>query len=296
METAVDSFLEFYKEALNHTDPRVRDYPLVWNDPTPVISLLAVYLLFVLIGPKIMSFLPPVPIPSWFLFTYNFALVGLSIYMFEEIIVGMRQANYNFFCADLNRSTSPSEMKVTNALWWYFFSKVIELLDTVWMILRKRNIQVTFLHVFHHATMLAIWWVVISWIPGGQSYFGSALNCLVHVFMYTYYGLSVIPSLKNKLWWKKYITSIQLIQFVITFTHTSYGLVRTIKGQCSFPLWGQLLLWIYMIIMMTLFTNFYIHEYVKKTNEVKRKKLMSDINNNKISNGHEKNGKFHKAD
>jgi elongation of very long chain fatty acids protein 2/elongation of very long chain fatty acids protein 5 len=29
--------------------------------------------------------------------------------------------------------------------------------------------------------------------------------------MYAYYGLSVIPSLRDKLWWKKYITMFQLV-------------------------------------------------------------------------------------
>lgn len=282
-----------YKEALKHTDSRVTSYPLVWNDPIPVICLLAAYITFVFIGPKIMEHFPPVPIPRWFLFIYNYALVGLSIYMFEEILVGAYESKYNFFCAEINRSRDPSEMRVTNALWWYFFSKVIELLDTVWMILRKRQIQVTFLHVFHHATMLAIWWVVISWIPGGQSYFGSALNCLVHVFMYSYYGLSAIPSMKDKLWWKKYITTIQLVQFVITFSHTSIGLIQTMRGQCSFPMWGQMLLWIYMIIMLILFTNFFIHEYIKKTNDAKRKMQRKDINNNQISNGHKSHKEGH---
>lgn len=139
-----------------------------------------------MIGPKIMAHLPPVPIPSWFLFTYNFALVGLSIYMCEEvskifylfifqvsmnsciylfsvkILVGVYQTNYNLVCAEITHS--PNEMKITNALWWYFFSKAIELLDTVWMILRKRNLQVTFLHVFHHATMVGYSNATLHWL------------------------------------------------------------------------------------------------------------------------------------
>jgi len=30
--------------------------------------------------------------------------------------------------------------------------------------------------------------------------------------MYGYYGLSVIPALREKLWWKKYITMFQLVR------------------------------------------------------------------------------------
>lgn len=127
-----------------------------------------------------------------------------------------------------------------------------------------------------------IWWVVISWIPAGQAYFGAALNCVVHVFMYTYYAFSVIPSLKDKLWWKKYITTFQLVQFIITFSHTSYGIYLTMSGKCSFPLWGQVLLSSYMVIMLILFSNFYIHEYIKKTNDAKRRKADKDLNNNYV--------------
>ena len=52
-------------------------------------------------------------------------------------------------------------------MWWYFFSKAVELMDTVLMVLRKKSTQITFLHVFHHATMLNIWWWVMTFIPGG---------------------------------------------------------------------------------------------------------------------------------
>jgi len=165
-------------------------------------------------------------------------------------------------------STNKNEMKVTNALWFYFFSKAIEFMDTIFMVVRKRFTQITFLHVFHHSTMLIIWWIVMSWIPGGQAWFGPVLNSLVHVLMYAYYGLSVIPSLREKLWWKKYITMFQLLQFLLIFTHTISALIF----GCDYPLWGQVMLGGYMVIMLILFTNFYIHEYVTRSNDAKRRK------------------------
>jgi hypothetical protein len=141
-------------------------------------------------------------------------------------------------------------------------------MDTILMVVRKRFTQITFLHVFHHSTMLIIWWIVMTWIPGGQAWFGPVLNSAVHVFMYAYYGLSVIPSLRDKLWWKKYITMFQLIQFMLIFTHTFSGLVR----GCDYPLWGQLMLNGYMIIMLILFSNFFYHEYITRSNDAKRRK------------------------
>lgn len=38
----------------------------------------------------------------------------------------------------------------------------------VFFILRKKNNQVTFLHVYHHATMIINWWMAAKYVPVGQ--------------------------------------------------------------------------------------------------------------------------------
>ena len=58
--------------------------------------------------------------------------------------------------------------QVATVLWWYSLSKVVEFMDTVLMVLRKKQSQVTFLHVYHHASILNVWWIVESFLPGGQ--------------------------------------------------------------------------------------------------------------------------------
>ena len=56
--------------------------------------------------------------------------------------------------------------------------------------------------------LICSWWYMVLFVT---AWFGAWMNCLVHVVMYTYYGLSAIPSLKGKLWWKRYITRFQLV-------------------------------------------------------------------------------------
>lgn len=42
------------------------------------------------------------------------------------------------------------------------------------------------------------------------------VNSVVHVIMYTYYGLSAAgPRFQKYLWWKKYMTAIQLVRLTI---------------------------------------------------------------------------------
>ena len=49
----------------------------------------------------------------------------------------------------------------------FYFSKLVEFMDTIFFILRKKNSQITFLHVYHHVTMPFIWWIAIKWFAGG---------------------------------------------------------------------------------------------------------------------------------
>lgn len=51
----------------------------------------------------------------------------------------------------------------------------------MFFILRKKNNQLTFLHVYHHGTMIFNWWAGVKYVAGGQckcSYLGVKLLCL----------------------------------------------------------------------------------------------------------------------
>lgn len=54
--------------------------------------------------------------------------------------------------------------------------------------------------------------VVIGVILSLAAFFVATLNTFVHIFMYTYYGLAAIgPHMQKYLWWKKYLTKLQLV-------------------------------------------------------------------------------------
>ena len=54
--------------------------------------------------------------------------------------------------------------------------------------------------------------VYIFSVLGGFGTFHCLLNAFVHVVMYFYYGLSVLgPKYQKHLWWKRYVTVLQLV-------------------------------------------------------------------------------------
>lgn len=79
--------------------------------------------------------------------------------------------------------------------------------------------------------------------------------------MYAYYGLSACgPNIQKYLWWKKYLTQMQLIQFTIVLIHTAINYF----SECSYPKGYDIAFMLYGAFIMSLFLNFYRQSYVAK--------------------------------
>ncbi|XP_033835499.1 elongation of very long chain fatty acids protein 5 [Periophthalmus magnuspinnatus] len=249
-----NSHLEFW---IGPKDPRVRGW-LLLDNYLPTFALTVLYLLIVWVGPKYMKNRPPFSCRG-LLLIYNVGLTLLSLYMFWELASAAWHGSYNLYCQNTH-SAPEADIKVMKALWWYYFSKLIEFMDTFFFILRKNNHQITFLHIYHHATMFNIWWFVVNWIPCGHSFFGATINSFVHIVMYLYYGLSSIPAMRPYLWWKKYLTQLQLVQFLLTVVQSSSAVI----WPCGFPIRWTCFQISYMFTLIILFTNFYFQAYKKR--------------------------------
>ena len=84
-----------------------------------------------------------------------------------------------------------SEKRIGIVFWAYIFavSKYFELFDTLLLIIRKK--PVSFLHWFHHATVLLYtWYAEYTHFTIGLLFI--IVNSFVHTFMYYYYFLAEI--------------------------------------------------------------------------------------------------------
>jgi elongation of very long chain fatty acids protein 7 len=92
--------------------------------------------------------------------------------------------------------------------------------------------------------------------------FTPLVNAGVHMVMYAYYALSALgPHMAKHLWWKRYITQLQLIQFVLVFIHGSYFLLKT---DCSCPKVLHLFQTLHAVLFIKLFGSFYLRTYRKQ--------------------------------
>ncbi|KAL2085462.1 hypothetical protein ACEWY4_018782 [Coilia grayii] len=271
LNSAVDSLF-------GERDPRVRGW-LLLDSYLPTVLLTLLYLLIIMLGPLYMRSRPAYSLKG-VLAVYNFSVTMLSLYMLVELILASWAGGYRLQCQSLT-DAGEADVRVAKVLWWYYFSKLIEFLDTIFFILRKKNGQITFLHVYHHASMFNIWWCVLNWIPCGQSFFGPTLNSFIHVLMYSYYGLSTFPSMHKYLWWKRYLTQAQLVQFFLTITHT----LSAVVVPCGFPIGCLLFQTSYMFTLVILFINFYIQTYRKRAPRDAGRRPDADVSSSHL-NGH----------
>lgn len=142
---------------------------------------------------------------------HNLFLAGLSLWMGVNMIYYWYSLGYPVWGVAFD---PVRDKGIAFVMWVFYVSKYYEFFDTFIMLMKGNLNQVSFLHVFHHASTCFIFWWVCNKAPGGDAYFCITLNCWVHVVMYTYYLLTSIISdevtRKKYLWWGVYLTQFQV--------------------------------------------------------------------------------------
>jgi len=217
---------------------------------------------------------------------HNSILILVSIYIFVGFLYGAHayiqvHGYWHALCPP------PSAQYLTKGppfliIYIFYVSKYYELLDTVLLACKGRRIIP--LHAYHHMIMLPSMWLCFD---GDlvSSLFGLAFfNSAVHIIMYTYYLFYAI-GYKFSLHWKKWVTRLQILQFVTgacggTFffllyvTQPSFSMTtgfNYIQG-CAGKSYSILAVFIVNISFLIFFIKFFQKTY-RRSNENTEKKL-----------------------
>ncbi|XP_054281010.1 elongation of very long chain fatty acids protein 7-like [Macrosteles quadrilineatus] len=234
------------------------------STPVPMLLTLVLYGLILTLGPKIMENRAPFKLKSVMRF-YNIFQVIHNLYMVYSFAENPDAMPFVI-------QSSCSSVTVEDSLyakhyysfnyysWHYLVSKHIDLLDTVFMVLRKKNSHITFLHVYHHFAMVFFSWLTITGTKSIHAVIPGAINVIVHSIMYSYYFLATFSRFKHLLWWKHHLTKLQLGQFVIILLYicSIYYYGCPIDRKFTFT-------WSFNVfVILVLFINFYVKSYMTK--------------------------------
>lgn len=223
-----------------------------WSGP---ICFSVLYLLVIYFGKKYMATRAEFQIKPY-IFTYNLYQCILNIWCVAAMIHEVWTNPWFTGAWGNTPQQGKGGFTISFLVWIHYNNKYVELLDTVWMILRKKNNQISFLHCYHHILLIWAWFFVLKTDAGGDSYFGATVNSTIHVIMYGYYTLAL---LNIPCPWKKWITQAQMVQFCVCLSHSIYVLW---KGNMHWSLPAAQAF--VMINMLVLFGNFYRKSYTKK--------------------------------
>ncbi|KAG2188336.1 hypothetical protein INT44_001089 [Umbelopsis vinacea] len=221
------------------------------------------------------NFKNPIPLKTVFML-HNVLLTGASLALLLLFIEQLSPiiARHGVFYAVCNDSawTQPLEL----LYYLNYLVKYWELADTVFLALKKKKLE--FLHYFHHSATMVLCYTQlcgktsVSWVP-------ITLNLAVHVAMYYYFFRTASGA---KIWWKQYLTTMQIIQFVIDlgfiyvcsfyyFGYAHFNISTKCAGEDVAAAFGCGLLTSYLF----LFINFYFKTYKAKSKTMSKAKAVS---------------------
>ncbi|XP_025832946.1 elongation of very long chain fatty acids protein AAEL008004 [Agrilus planipennis] len=233
-----------------HGDSRTANFPLM-SSPfyTAAICLSYVYIVKVL-GPKLMENRKPFQLKNA-LIAYNLFQVVFSFWLFYESGMAGWFGHYSFRCQPVDHSNSEQARRIGMSGWltgrYNFRCQPVDYSNNP-MTLRCMLIQFT--------------------VSGGHSTFFGFLNTFVHIVMYSYYLLAAFgPHMQKYLWWKKYLTTLQMIQFVLIMLHA----FQLLFIDCNYP--RAFVWWIGMhaVMFFFLFKDFYNQAYNSKKRKMEAK-------------------------
>ncbi|CAG2179617.1 unnamed protein product [Oppiella nova] len=192
----LDSIVYLLHEYWVDTNEHIKDYPLIGGGPGLIILIMLSWLLFVTkLGPNFMRNRKPFVLRK-IMIAYNLVLVVINAYFIYT----------SFKWLEFGRKSWNPRLPPSNQ----WSQKAIQELP-------EKSNQVSMLHVYHHFIVPIMGYLVVKQCP--QTFVVEMfcfLNSCVHLTMYSYYLLSAFgPQIQPYLWWKRYITRLQLIQFAL---------------------------------------------------------------------------------
>lgn len=237
-----------------------------------MLTITLTYLIAVtLFGPYMMRKRKPMQNLIWPIRAYNAFMVLFNAYLFINFT---RKLSWGLDCWGCGKNMQRLD-QAGLVLWELtLLSRYFDFFDSLFFVCRKKFDHLSVLHVTHHTLVPVIVWFAGKFEPTPMVVFAGYINLPIHVIMYSYYCLSTFPNLRKYLWWKKYITTIQIIQFCLDLAHS---LQVFYFNNCNY----HTLTYVQTIFSLTflyLFGQFYFKSYV-----VNRSKKQAELTANGIA-------------
>ena len=208
----------------------------------------------------------------WNIFLATFSIIGAYRSLPEFIYILTQKGIKYSVCVETY------SLGVTGLWSWLFIlSKPIELIDTLFLVLRKR--ELIFLHWYHHVTVfIFVWYSMIDYPATGRWF--ATINYSIHAIMYTYYAIAVLRIIHIPQLISMMITSLQIIQMVAgVYVNVKAYLYKQVDISCDVNYSNIYASFLMYASYFYLFFKFFYDKYFSETKTKKHPR--SDVNGRK---------------
>jgi len=187
----------------------VDDWPLI-GSPLPLVAIFCAYVVLVFVAlPRFMRHRDAFDL-RFVMRTYNIIQVFTCCYFIKVLHTnGLRFEN-------MWKCIHDDGSRTNTAHYHFIFLRMFEFLETIFFVLRKKQKQVSLLHVYHHISTVALLYLFLKYSGGVMGVYLGFVNSAVHIVMYSYYFLSSFVTYKRfTTYIKPYITKLQITQLIL---------------------------------------------------------------------------------
>lgn len=99
------------------------------------------------------------------LLLYNFLQITCNLYLAATgLWYSYLQDDFDYF--GKYHYHHRNRIELVYVCYVFFWSKIFDLLDTVFFVLRKKSNQISFLHTYHHSTMIIVEYIHNKYFAG----------------------------------------------------------------------------------------------------------------------------------
>uniref|UniRef100_A0A8D8A5Q1 Elongation of very long chain fatty acids protein n=1 Tax=Culex pipiens TaxID=7175 RepID=A0A8D8A5Q1_CULPI len=255
-------------------DRRTDQLPFLYSPMWPITILMVYFGAVYIWVPKFMENRKPYDLKN-IMIGYNLAQVVACYAIIRHFFKYGWTFEYLYTCKLPDYSTDSAAIGFMYGSYFNYAIKTLELVETVLFALRKKQNQISFLHVYHHACTFAIAWIFAKYVGGSMLTYTIIVNSTVHMFMYSYYLMAIfskqLPFKLNAM--KKFITVFQIVQLMSILVNIGFAM----RESCSLPRVYLSIYLPYMVILLWMFFSFYYKTYRKNAKRVTNEKDSSDV-------------------
>lgn len=198
------------------------------------------------------------------LVVYNLTQMLLNFYVMANLLLEAKNQGFQYPWGNKFVYTEESH-RLGYYIYLHYHCCQLELLDTIFVVIRKKFQKITFLHVWLRLLNMFAWFFACRYACGGDTYFPAAVNAGTRAVVYAFYSLSLLTRRGVPLIRKARVTDVQMLQFGILALHALFCLIKF--WDMDIPRW---LLVVYLLVMLNglvLFSDF--HTQAKDKSEAR---------------------------